>query len=229
VDGARELSGAKPVLTVFMQSRGAPPELQAAGVRLPSYVFPEAAARALARVARYGWWRARPVAPPARFTDTRPAEAGALLSSALHRGAGWLDPAEVRQLLSCYGLSTLEQRVTSTPEDAARCASELGGPVALKGVVPGLTHKTDAGAVRLALRPEDVAQAAREMADRLGEAVARPIVRDGVALRVGVSIGVGTGAGCANGEELLSRADGAMFEIKRGRRAAAAVARQALA
>jgi diguanylate cyclase (GGDEF)-like protein len=69
---------------------------------------------------------------------------------------------------------------------------------------------------------------AREMADRLGEAVARPIVRDGVALRVGVSIGVGTGAGCANGEELLSRADGAMFEIKRGRRAAAA-ARQALA
>jgi acetyl coenzyme A synthetase (ADP forming)-like protein len=170
VDGARELSGAKPVLTVFMQSRGAPPELQAAGVRLPSYVFPEAAARALARVARYGWWRARPVAPPARFTDTRPAEAGALLSSALHRGAGWLDPAEVRQLLSCYGLSTLEQRVTSTPEDAARCASELGGPVALKGVVPGLTHKTDAGAVRLALRPEDVAQAAREMADRLGSA-----------------------------------------------------------
>ena len=193
VDGARELAGAKPVLTVFMQSRGAPPELQADGVRLPSYTFPEAAARALARVARYGVWRTRPAQPPARFDDIRRDEATALVSSALARGEGWLDPAEVRQLLSCYGLAVLDQRVASTPEDAARGAAEVGGTVALKGLASGLTHKTEAGAVRLRLKPEEVEQAARAMAERVRAAghspagfLVQPMAPDGVEMIVGV-------------------------------------------
>jgi acetyl coenzyme A synthetase (ADP forming)-like protein len=46
VEGARALKGEKPVLTVFMQSRGVPDELRSADVRVPSYSFPENAARA---------------------------------------------------------------------------------------------------------------------------------------------------------------------------------------
>ncbi|MEV6845691.1 GGDEF domain-containing protein [Actinoplanes sp. NPDC051411] len=65
------------------------------------------------------------------------------------------------------------------------------------------------------------ATGARELADRLRRAVSEPIVCDRAALHVGVSIGLATGAGCAHGEEMLSRADQAMFEVKRGRRAAA--------
>jgi acetate---CoA ligase (ADP-forming) len=193
VDGARELAGSKPVLTVFMQSRGAPAELQAEDVRLPSYAFPESAARALAQVARYGAWRSRPAVPWAGFGDTRRSDAAALISSVLARGAGWLDPPEVRELLSCYGLDTLEQRVVSTPEEAARAAEELGREVALKGLAAGLTHKTEAGAVRLNLRPEDVEQAAREMSARLWSAghspsgfLVQPMAPRGVEMIVGV-------------------------------------------
>ena len=194
MDGARELAGAKPVLTVFMQSRGAPAELRAEDVRLPSYAFPESAARALAQVARYGSWRSRPVVPPVRFEDTRRNDASALVSSALARGADWLDPAEVRGLLSCYGITTLEQRVVATAEEAARAAAELGDPdVALKGLAPGLTHKTENGAVRLKLRPEEVRQAAREMAERLRSAghsptgfLVQPMAPSGAEMIVGV-------------------------------------------
>jgi diguanylate cyclase (GGDEF)-like protein len=63
---------------------------------------------------------------------------------------------------------------------------------------------------------------AGEMAERLRRAVSEPILIDGAMLHVGASIGVATGAGCAHGDDLLTRADGAMFEIKRERWAALA-------
>jgi acyl-CoA synthetase (NDP forming) len=132
--------------------------------------------------------------PPVRFEDTRRNDASALVSSALARGADWLDPAEVRGLLSCYGITTLEQRVVATAEEAARAAAELGDPdVALKGLAPGLTHKTENGAVRLKLRPEEVRQAAREMAERLRSAghsptgfLVQPMAPSGAEMIVGV-------------------------------------------
>jgi acyl-CoA synthetase (NDP forming) len=167
VEGTRELRRTKPVLTVFMQSRGVPEELRAGDVRVPSYAFPEAAAIALARVARYGEWLARPPEPSRHFDDLRRDEAAAVIASALGRGAEWLAPEEVVSLLSCYGLPTLEQRLAPTSEEAARHATELGGEVALKALSPGLIHKTEAGAVRLALKPEAVLPAAREMAEQL--------------------------------------------------------------
>ena len=46
--------------------------------------------------------------------------------------------------------------------------------MALKGIIPGLLHKTDAGAVRLKLRPEEVVSAAREMEERLRSAGSAP-------------------------------------------------------
>ena len=147
----------------------------------------------VSRVARYGAWRRRPLVPPPRFADTRPDDATALLAAALARGPGWLDPSEVRRLLSCYGLATLEQRVVSTPEEAARAAAELGQEVALKGLAPDLTHKTEAGAVRLRVRPEQIRQSAGEMAERLRSAghspsgfLVQPMAPAGVEMIVGV-------------------------------------------
>jgi acyl-CoA synthetase (NDP forming) len=168
VDGVRALGGSKPVLTVFMQSRGVPPELRAADVRVPSYAFPENAAIALSRVARYGAWRARPPVPPLQFADVRRDAAAALVATALGRGDEWLAPDDVWALLSCYGLPLLAQAVVGTADEAATAAAGLGSDrVAIKAVVPGLVHKTEAGAVRLSLRPDEVGSAARDMATRL--------------------------------------------------------------
>src|SRR5262249_6007233 len=59
--GAAEMPPEKPVLVVYISSRGAPASLHE-GSRgpLPCYAFPENAALALAAASRYSRWRQRP-------------------------------------------------------------------------------------------------------------------------------------------------------------------------
>lgn len=174
VEGVRSLEGEKTVLSVFMQARGVPEELRGAEVRIPSYAFPEDAAIALARAARYGEWKARPAEPPVELDDVRPEEAAAVVADALGREAEWLEPDEVATLLACYGLPVLEQRVVGTPEEVQEAAVALGGRIALKAIAPGLLHKSEAGAVALGLEPERAVRVAAGMRDRLGEAGTPP-------------------------------------------------------
>ena len=194
VEGARALGAAKPVVTVFMQSRGVPPELRASDVHLPSYAFPEDAALALGRAARYAEWRAQPLGSAPTFEDVHRDEAAAIVARALGAGPGWLTPADVAALLACYRLPGLEQQIVSSPEEAGRAAERIGGTVALKAIAPGLVHKTDAGAVRLHLAPEAVTAEARVMAARLATAgstlsgfVVQRMAAPGVEMIVGVA------------------------------------------
>ena len=187
VAGAREFAGSKPVLTVFMQARGVPDELRSSELRLPSYAFPEDAATALAQVARYAEWRARPMEAPVAFADLRRDEATAIVASALGRNAEWLGSEEVWNLLTCYDIPALPQRIVAGVDDVSAAAAGLGGPVALKAIAPGLLHKTEAGAVRLGLSPAEVTTAAREMDARLREA---GMVPSGFVLQLMASPGV---------------------------------------
>jgi acetate---CoA ligase (ADP-forming) len=194
VDVARNLNRRKPVLAVFMSAQGAPGIMQSADARVPCYAFPETAAIALARVARYGEWRRQPESVPPEFSDLKRDEAAALVAGALARGEGWLSEEEVQQLLSCYGLPLVEQRFAATAEEAGRIAKELGGPVALKAIMPGLLHKTESGAVKLNLEGEEqVVQVAREIASRLSINEERPVrfliqkmISGGVEMLIGV-------------------------------------------
>ena len=130
------------------------------GGRIPSYRFPEDAARALVRAVDYGRWRSTPEGHTPALGGIRRDEAAGVLAAALADGPRWLAPDEVATLLDCYGLPLAPWRLATTPEEAAAAAAELGGPVALKAVAPGLVHKTEAGAVRLRLAGADAVRAA---------------------------------------------------------------------
>lgn len=196
VEAAREVNAlGKPMAAVFLSSHGVPEALQDSEVRIPSYAFPEAAAIALARAAQYAEWRERPLTPAPDFPDIRRDEAASVIASVLGRGGGWLDPAETARILSCFGIRLVEQELVATPEEAAQAAARLGGLLVLKAVAPGLTHKTERGAVRLGLEsPAAVEAAAREMQERLSREgftalrflVQRQVV-GGVELLVGVT------------------------------------------
>jgi len=160
LEATRELKRSKPVLAVLMSAPGMREQLEEASLRVPSYEFPESAAIALARAVRYGEWRERPWVPAPRPTDVRHDEAAALVAAALARGPGWLTPGETAALLGCYGLPMIEQQEAKNTEETAAAAARLGWPVALKAVVPGLTHKTEAGAVRLDLKDAEAVRAA---------------------------------------------------------------------
>lgn len=168
VDAMRHIDKSKPVLTVFLSAKGAPKELQAGEIHIPSYSFPETAAIALARVARYGQWRERAETSVPRFDDIERDEAAAVVAAALTRGEGWLTPEETAKLCSCYRLPLVEQRIVQSVEEAGAAAAQIGGEVALKAIAPGLIHKTEEGAVRLHLRGEEqVSAAARELSKKL--------------------------------------------------------------
>jgi acyl-CoA synthetase (NDP forming) len=193
VDTIKRAKIDKPVLTVFLSADAAPQVLRTAQV--PAYRFPETAAIALARAARYQKWRERPEPTLPDFSDLRRDEAAALVASALQRGNGWLTAEETASLLSCYGLPMIEQKIVDTPEAAAEVAQRMDCEVALKVIAPGVLHKTEAGGVRLGLRgAKQVLEAAREIHERLtshgtpptGFLVQRMVKRSGVEMLVGV-------------------------------------------
>lgn len=154
-----------PVMAVFMSAAGAPAELRGGAVSIPSYTYPENAANALARAVRYEQWRARPEGNVPELLGIRREEAVAAVASMLAAGPSrWLDPQEARVLLRCYGLPLVQQLLARTPEEAAEAAGKLHGPVALKGIAPGVIHKTELQGVRLGLSaPAEVEAAAREI------------------------------------------------------------------
>ena len=191
---ARNLPRPIPLLSVFMSKQSAPRVIRSEGVGVPHYPFPEEAARALSLAARYGAWRATPEEPPAVLDGIDSDRGAAVIATALAEGGGWISPAAQGELLSCYGIPMVETRLADSPRAAGREAGRLGSPVALKAIVPGLLHKSDAGAVRLDLTGESaVERAAAEMAATLEQSghhvagyVVQPIAAKGVEMLVGV-------------------------------------------
>jgi acetyl coenzyme A synthetase (ADP forming)-like protein len=194
VNAVKAIDKSKPVMAVFLSARGTPEELRSADVSIPSYAFPETAAIALARAARYHEWRKRPETVTPAFEDIRRDEAAAVVAAALCRGDGWLTAEEIGVLMSCYGLPLIEQRIVASVEEAGTAAEKIGGTVALKAIAPGVIHKTEAGAVRLHLQgAQQVRAAAVEMSEQLkslGQSPTRFVVQrmaqKGVEMLVGV-------------------------------------------
>ena len=72
------------------------------------------------------------------------------------------------RLLDCCGLPLATWRMVRSEDDAVRAAAEVGGRVALKADVPGVVHKSDAGAVVLSLAGERQVRRAYRTVDVTG-------------------------------------------------------------
>ena len=163
------------------------------GGSVPAYAYPEAAARALARAARYGSWRSRPADTVPELENLRVADAQAIIDAFLARmpGGGWLSAGEADDLLRCYGLPMVEFRRAGDADAAVKVAASLGGHVVIKAEVPGLLHKTDAGAVELDLRGAGEVRAAMgrlqaRFAGRMSGVLIEPMITGGIETIVGV-------------------------------------------
>ncbi len=160
---------------------------------VPAYASPEAAARALARATRYGSWRSRPAGTVPDIPGLRVAEARAIAESFLARmpGGGWLPAHEADDLLRCYGIPMVEFRRAGNADAAVNAAASLGGHVVIKAEVPGLIHKTDAGAVELDLHGADEVRGAMrrlqdKFAGRLAGVLVEPMITGGTETMIGV-------------------------------------------
>jgi acetyl coenzyme A synthetase (ADP forming)-like protein len=170
----------KSVVCVFVSAKGAPASLRSAA-NVPSFSYPEAAARALGRAAERGEWLRRPAGTVPELERDRGA-AQTVVREAVAAGQSWLDAKQTRRLLEAYRIPLVPERLAATPQAAVAAARELGYPVVLKTAAAG-AHKTEKGGVILDLgTEEDVRAAAERLA---GPVLVQPFLRCGAELLAG--------------------------------------------
>jgi acyl-CoA synthetase (NDP forming)/GNAT superfamily N-acetyltransferase len=162
--------------------------------QIPAYGYPEAAATAMARAARYGAWRTEPRGQVPSFPDISTEGACTLVRGFLRAtaGGGWMPPDQTAELLRCYGVPLVELTGASSEDKAVEAFRAAAGPVVLKADVPGLIHKADAGGVELDLRSEAELRAAyRRLTERFGrrqrQTLVQPMIAGGTEVVIGVT------------------------------------------
>ena len=152
--------GSVPLLSVFMQAEGASALLAGEdGERaIPTYLFPESAATALARAVRHGEWRQRDPGIESRLEPDSEQLVRSIVEEVMPdvpaEGA-WLSPGDVDRLLSAAGVPIPAATVVSSAHEAVAAAAEMGGPVVLKVVSESALHKSDVGGVLLGVEGAD--------------------------------------------------------------------------
>jgi len=138
----------KPILSCFMGARtDSPGYSMLLANRVPTYVFPENAVRALSDMIKYKKYRDRPESDVMRF-DVNKGAVTKIIGELGEQG-GMLPMSEVLKVLHAYGIQTPEYKVVKNVEDALDVAAEVGFPVVMKGISAKLVHKTEAKAVVL--------------------------------------------------------------------------------
>lgn len=204
-DVARELVAVRqdlgedtPIVAVVMTSHGLPEPLRAANI--PTFNFPEGAARAMGRVGAYARWRRQPLGKVRVFDDVNRDRARQLVRAQLDSatsddGSVWLQADAAKELLKTYGIPMARSAVVSSAEEAAEVQAEIGGPVAVKLAAP--IHKADVGGVALGLQhPAEIAEAIDTMREQLAERglaqhgerfLVQELVTEGVEMVIGVT------------------------------------------
>lgn len=151
--------------------------------QVPVYMYPEQAVRALGAMLKVARFRHRDKGTlPDASESIRAARAA--LRAAAPRAGGWLGMADSLRVFSAMGIPVACHEAVraadlpspdALPAAAAAAAERIGFPVVLKGDVPGLVHKSEAGAVRVHLKSaEAVEAAARDMVAKLAAQGLRP-------------------------------------------------------
>jgi len=162
----------KPVLTTMMgviDVSGGVRVLDAN--RLPHYLYPEAAVRALYAMHRYARWVARPRVPVKRFNVDRQSVVQ-VIARAGSDSRRFLPECESIRVLDAYGFPVLRSVLASDKQAAVKAAREVGYPVVLKLMSPDVVHKTEVGGVALNLADDGALAAAY---DQMIAAVSRHV------------------------------------------------------
>jgi acetyltransferase len=176
--------------------------LNASGI--PTFPFPDTAARAFTYMWRYtynlrGLYETPAVSEESELDDSRRKQVEQIIDTVRSHGRILLTEVESKRLLSLYGIPTVETEIAVTEEDAVALACKFGYPVVLKIFSETITHKTDVGGVKLNLRDESAVRSAyraiqSSVAEKVGSAqfagvTVQPMVKlDGYELILGSTV-----------------------------------------
>jgi acetyltransferase len=145
----------KPILASWIGGIGVRPGMEildCAGI--PTFEYPDAAARAFCAMWRYSHNLDALYETP-ELTATAEIDrshATQIINSARNTQRTLLTEIESKQLLTTYGIPTVETKIAKNEEEAVELAKNIGGAVVLKIYSETITHKSDVGGVKLNLR-----------------------------------------------------------------------------
>jgi acetyltransferase len=198
----KKLAG-KPVLASWMgASEVAEGEaiLNAAG--MPTFQYPDAAARSFCYMWRYSDSLRALYETPALSSGEFDFEAGrakveTLIRAAQKSNRTLLTETESKEILEAYGIPTVKTLIATSADEAVHTAAKVGSTVVLKLHSETVTHKTDVGGVKLNLRSEqevrqayyDIERSVREIPGAFLGVVVEPMIQnEGYELILGSSI-----------------------------------------
>ena len=155
VDAIAKAAASRPDKTMLATVLAGNETVELDGVKVPTYRFPESAVRALAHMARRSeWLRTNDSTVPEQLIDAT--QSRTIVCDFLRHTpeGGWLDMASAAALAAAADVPLVETAIVDDLDAAVAAATRLGYPVALKGVGASILHKTEAGAVKLALADE---------------------------------------------------------------------------
>jgi acetyltransferase len=195
----------KPVLASWMGGNSiAAGEAALNSAGIPTFPYPDTAARAFTYMWRYTYnlrgLYETPALPERSGLDSESHnQVEQIIQNARRHGRVLLTELESKQLLSLYGVPTVETHVAATEDEAAGLASQIGFPVVLKVFSETITHKTDVGGVKLNLQDEEAVRSAysairsslteKAGPDQFSGVTVQPMVKlDGYELILGSSV-----------------------------------------
>jgi acetyltransferase len=157
----------KPVIATWMGGNEVSPgEAILNKANIPAFPYPDTAARVFNYMAHYSenlrslYETPMSIGEGQGELDRECAES--IIKTARAAGRVILTEYESKQLLSCYGIPTVETRIAKSKQEAVQAADAIGYPVVLKIHSETITHKTDVGGVQLNLADAQAVQNAYE-------------------------------------------------------------------
>lgn len=118
---------------------------------IPTYRFPESAARVLAEMMKFTLWLQRTRTSIKKYKVNK-SSAAKIIKGVKAEGRHFLLEHEAYQVLKAYGFPIIQSAFAPTSKKAVEAARKIGFPVVLKIVSPDVIHKFDVGGVRLNLK-----------------------------------------------------------------------------
>ena len=153
-------SSGKPVLASWMGGVSvAAAETILNGAGIPTFSYPDTAARAFAYMWRYtynlsGLYETPVLRESPLAKSDCMARATEIINGARRQNRRLLTELESKQILSAYEIPTVETELAESEDQAVSLAAKIGYPVVLKVFSKTITHKTDVGGVKLNLQDE---------------------------------------------------------------------------
>ena len=143
--------------------------------QIPTYRYPDAAARLFNKLWQYSYnlkgIYETPVLPAGEQAGRAPGQT--LLQGVLAEGRTLLTEVESKTLLAAYGIPVVQTAIARNADEAVALADTMGYPVVVKLLSETITHKTDVGGVQLNLTDGEAVHWAygeiqRAVTERLG-------------------------------------------------------------